>query len=157
MPALKNPRRERFAQLLARGRNATDAYELAGYKRDAGNSSHLARDKKVTGRVQELTTEAFEREQKAAAAAAQRAAITREGLIDMAREVYVQAKERGQNAAAIAAVKEIGVLTGIRIERRESGEPGEFAELENMTAEELRAYIKQLESDEAGPFDNSVH
>jgi hypothetical protein len=59
-------------------------------------------------------------------------------MTEMAIAVYDQAKERGQNAAAIAAVKEIGVLTGIRAERRESGEPGEFAELENMTAEQLR-------------------
>jgi hypothetical protein len=33
MAMLKNPRRELFAQLLASGKTATDAYELAGYKR----------------------------------------------------------------------------------------------------------------------------
>jgi hypothetical protein len=39
----------------------------------------------------------------------------------------VLAKKSGQGSAAMAAVKEIGVLTGIRIERRESGSPGEFS------------------------------
>jgi hypothetical protein len=52
-------------------------------------------------------------------------------------------KEAGQNAAAVAALKEIGVLTGIRIERRESGQPGEFADIDNMTAEELIAFLQQ--------------
>jgi phage terminase small subunit len=32
MPVLKNLRRERFAQLLASGKTAADAYEEAGYK-----------------------------------------------------------------------------------------------------------------------------
>jgi phage terminase small subunit len=32
MPVLKNQHRERFAQLLASGKTATDAYEQAGYK-----------------------------------------------------------------------------------------------------------------------------
>jgi hypothetical protein len=49
----------------------------------------------------------------------------------------------GQYAAAIAAVKEKGVLSGQRVERRESGGPGEFAELENMTADELRAFLRE--------------
>jgi Family of unknown function (DUF5681) len=40
MPALKNPRHERMAQLLASGKSATDAYELAGYKRS--HSCHPA-------------------------------------------------------------------------------------------------------------------
>ena len=34
---LKNPRHERFAQLLASGKTATDAYEEAGYKRSDSN------------------------------------------------------------------------------------------------------------------------
>jgi hypothetical protein len=59
----------------------------------------------------------------------------------MALDIYKQAKRDGQNAAAMTAVKEIGILTGIRIERRESGAPGEFAEIEKMTAEELEAFI----------------
>ena len=59
----------------------------------------------------------------------------------MALDIYKQAKRDGQNAAAMTAIKEIGILTGIRIERRESGAPGEFAEIENMTAEELEAFI----------------
>jgi hypothetical protein len=39
--------------------------------------------------------------------------------------------------------KEKGVLSGKRVERRESGSPGEFADLENMTAEQLTDFIRK--------------
>jgi hypothetical protein len=51
--------------------------------------------------------------------------------------------EAGQYAAAVAAVKEKGVLSGKRVERRESGAPGEFADLENMSAGELAEFIRK--------------
>ena len=57
----------------------------------------------------------------------------------MAKDVYAQAKEAGQTAAAVAALKEIGVLSGIRIERSERGGPGEFEWLEKLSVEELQA------------------
>ena len=59
----------------------------------------------------------------------------------MANELYQQAKEAGQTTAAVAALKEIGVLSGIRIERSERGVPGEFDWIENASAEELRAFL----------------
>jgi hypothetical protein len=51
MPALQNPRDERFAQLLASGKNATDAYELAGYQRSHSNGPALARIEEISARV----------------------------------------------------------------------------------------------------------
>jgi hypothetical protein len=132
MPTLKNPRHERFAQLLASGKTATDAYELAGYKRNGGNGPAMARAVEISERVTEINENV-----------ANRAAITKADLVEMARDIYVQARKAGQNADAVAALKEIGVLTGIRIERRESGQPGEFADIEKMTAEELIAFLQQ--------------
>ena len=75
------------------------------------------------------------------AVAAERAAITRQGLIERAERVYEKAVEAKQLSAATAALKEIGVLTGIRIERSERGAPGGFAWIENASAEELEAFI----------------
>ena len=76
----------------------------------------------------------------------------------MALDIYKQAKRDGQNAAAMTAIKEIGILTGIRIERRESGAPGEFAEIENMTAEELEAFIAgELEAYRRGQSSQAVN
>jgi hypothetical protein len=57
----------------------------------------------------------------------------------MAKDVYAQAKEAGQTAAAVAALKEIGVLSGIRIERSERGQPGEFDWVDKLSVEELHA------------------
>ena len=42
--------------------------------------------------------------------------------------------------AVIAAIKEMGVLSGKRIERSEQGEPGEF---EGLNEQELAEYIGQ--------------
>jgi len=56
----------------------------------------------------------------------------------MAEALYVQAKENGQTAAAVAALKEIGVLSGIRIERSERGAPGEFDWIDKLSVDELR-------------------
>jgi phage terminase small subunit len=54
MPTLKNPRHERIAQLLASGKTATDAYELAGYKRSHSNGPALARTEEISARVAEI-------------------------------------------------------------------------------------------------------
>ena len=56
----------------------------------------------------------------------------------------------------IAAIKEKGVLSGKRVERRESGGPGEFEAIEKMTAAELRAFIAsaRLPETEAGHLSN---
>jgi phage terminase small subunit len=54
MPILKNARHERLAQLLASGKNATDAYELAGYKRNGGNGPAMARTPEIKDRVTEI-------------------------------------------------------------------------------------------------------
>lgn len=54
MPILKNPKHERFAQLLAQGKSASEAYVLAGYERNEGNAGRLNRNEQVQARVQEL-------------------------------------------------------------------------------------------------------
>jgi phage terminase small subunit len=138
MPVLKNQRHERLAQFLAQGKTTGDAYELAGYRRNASNASHMARNEEVTNRVTEINIETLERERKTAAVAAERAVITRQSLIEMARELYAQAKGAGQTAAAVAALKEMGVLSGIRIERSERGHPGEFEWLDKLSVDELK-------------------
>jgi hypothetical protein len=49
-----------------------------------------------------------------------------------------KAIEAGQSSAATAAVKEIGVLSGIRIERSEHGAPSEFDWVDKLSVEKLR-------------------
>jgi phage terminase small subunit len=61
MPVLDNVKHERFAQLLAQGKTATDAHEAAGFKRNDGNASKLAARPDVQARVKEITGAAAER------------------------------------------------------------------------------------------------
>jgi hypothetical protein len=57
----------------------------------------------------------------------------------MADEIRTKAIEAGQLSAATAALKELGVLSGLRIERAERGTPHEFEILEKLNIDELRA------------------
>jgi len=59
MPVLANHRHERFARLLAEGEmTVTDAHEQAGYKRNEGNASALARHPDIQSRVTEIKNSA---------------------------------------------------------------------------------------------------
>ena len=151
MPVLKNPRHERFAQLLATGKTKTAAYVEAGYSHNDGNSSVLARSKGIANRVKEL----LEKQRSAVDIAAQRAAVTVETLLAEAEQCRAMAVESGQIAAAIAAIREKGVLSGKRVERSERGQPGEFEAIENMTAEELQNYLASPDLDDE--HEGSVH
>lgn len=58
MPALDNPKHERFAQELAKGRTEGEAYVLAGYASDRGNASRLTANDSVQARVAEIVERA---------------------------------------------------------------------------------------------------
>lgn len=51
MPPLDNPKHERFAQELAKGKTADEAYAVAGYAPDRGNASRLTANDSVATRV----------------------------------------------------------------------------------------------------------
>ena len=61
MPILPNPRHERFAQALAKGKPACAAYEEAGYRRNDGNAVRLKGNEKIKTRVSELQGQGAER------------------------------------------------------------------------------------------------
>jgi hypothetical protein len=66
--------------------------------------------------------------------------ITLSLLIERADQIYRQAMLAGQFNAAISALKELGVLSGKRVDRSERGEPGEF---DRMSDEELRKAVDE--------------
>jgi phage terminase small subunit len=51
---LLNPKHERFAQELAQGKTADEAYRLAGYKENRGNASTLKANQIILDRVAQL-------------------------------------------------------------------------------------------------------
>lgn len=54
MPALSNPKHERFAQALAKGKTQAEAYKEAGYSPSEPNASRLRSNDKVQARLAEL-------------------------------------------------------------------------------------------------------
>ena len=127
MPALTNPKHERFAQELAKGKSQVEAYELAGYKPNDSHAARLVGNGRIQGRIDEL----LER-------SAKKVEITIDWLRDQLIGDHALARELGQTSAAVSATNSIGKLYGLIVERKEVGRPGEF---ESMNADQLREYI----------------
>jgi hypothetical protein len=93
-------------------------------------ASRLSTNVKILGRVRELQERG-----------AVRAEVTVESLINEADAIMKLAIERSQLSAAVSALREKGILSGKRVERSERGPPGEFADLENMSTEQLKQFV----------------
>ena len=78
---LSNPRRERFAHLIAAGRSAASAYAEAGYKPSRQAGSRLRQDVDVVRRVDELVARAIEKEDISTSQALEKAGITKLQII----------------------------------------------------------------------------
>ena len=128
MPPLSNARQELFAQQLASGTTKSEAYATAGYEPDRGNACRLTAKNSVKERVAEIQQGAIESTQ-----------ITVASLVAAADEIRGLAVRDKQYSAAVGAVKEIGILSGLRIDRREVGSPGDF---DRLSDEELRQWIE---------------
>lgn len=160
MPILPNPRHERFAQELANGKNATEAYELAGYKRSHSNASHLQANNTVSQRVAELLLAREQVVVKATEKAVDKLALSKEWVISRLMEnaeralqhvavLDSQGKPTGEykydGKVANQALELLGKHLGILVERREIGEPGEFDRLgDEQLMNELREEAARL-------------
>ena len=129
MPILANPRHEAFAQELAAGHSAVEAYKRAGYKPNYGNCSRLKGKESIVTRVLELQRRG-----------AVRAEVTVASLVQELDEARIDALRLGQISAAVAATLGKAKVTGQIIERAEVGQPGEF---DRMSDEELRDFIRK--------------
>ena len=54
MPVLTNARHERFAQELAKGKTADEAYILAGFSENRGNATRLKSNESIQARIAEI-------------------------------------------------------------------------------------------------------
>ena len=61
MPVLPNQRHEAFAQALAKGKTADEAYTLAGFKPNRGNATRLKANDSIRKRVDELQQKVAEK------------------------------------------------------------------------------------------------
>src|SRR4051812_21956654 len=104
MPPLPNQRHERFAQELAKGKTATEAYQVAGYSPSEQNASRLTRNDKVQGRLAELQARAAER------TVATAADIARQ--LDEDREFARGCKQAGAAvSASLGKAKVLGLIS----------------------------------------------
>lgn len=133
MPALANPKHEAFARNLAKGMDATDAYEAAGFKRHRGNASALRAKQNIASRVRELVEAVTER-------AVERIVYDKEQAMKEVEEARRMAMESGQPRAAVSAVELKSKLSGFLIDKKEVGAAGDF---ENMSTDELRKLLRE--------------
>jgi len=111
MPALENARHERFAQELAKGKTADEAYQEAGYSENRGNATRLKANESVASRVAEIQN-----------AAAKRTEITVASITE--RLLAIASKGEGTSEAPMLAVARASLmdaakLNGLVVEKQE--------------------------------------
>jgi phage terminase small subunit len=109
MPALTNPKHERFAQELAKGKTADEAYVVAGYKENRHNASRMKTNETILGRVSQLQN-----------VASQRVEVTLASLMEEAGEIQAAAMEAKQLSAATAALTIKAKLAGLWVDKAEN-------------------------------------
>ena len=127
MAILTNSRHEKFAQDLAAGVSAAEAYGRAGYQPNYGNCIRLKGNERVAARIAELK-----------GIGAARAEVTIASLVNELDQARTEALRLGQVSAAVAATMGKAKVTGQIIDRAEVGKPGEF---DSMTEKELLEFI----------------
>jgi phage terminase small subunit len=145
MPALDNPKHERFAQELAKGKTADEAYVLAGYKENRHNASRLKTNETISGRVAEIIDRG-----------AIRTEITIASLMQEAAEIQQAALKANQHSAAIAALTAKAKLAGLWIDKAENTNRN-VVDPSQVSDAELAAVIKDGsgEGASAAPVDKA--
>jgi hypothetical protein len=112
---LTNARHERFVAALLEGKDATSAYEAAGFKRDDANAARLKANPKVRARLEEMQNEI-----------ADKVPITIESLIGELEQVRHAATGKNQFAAAVRAILGKAQLGGLLVEKQQVEVTGDY-------------------------------
>jgi len=131
MAPLRNTRHEAFCQALLEGKSATAAYEEAGYAKDDGNATRLAKNPKVIERLTELQN-----------AVAEKTQVTVESLVNELEEARKRADSLDQLSAVVKAISEKARISGLMVQKVEVGGPGDFSKCDSIEAvvDELLRY-----------------
>jgi hypothetical protein len=112
MPVLRNPRHEKFAQLVASGIKPTEAYVSLGYS-EAGapqSANNLLKRTDVRERVNEIQS-------LAAQSSAEEVAFDQKRVLNRLDVLSRKAEECGQISAAVRCEELIGKQRGMFVER----------------------------------------
>jgi hypothetical protein len=151
MPALKDPRWEKACQLRANGDDFIAAYAGSGFGRKTANATRFFKRDDIRARVREIQEEGFQKERKVVEIATKKAGLEESWIIERAKYVVELALRgnpirdaNGQPTgqfdgktnlrAATDALRLCSDFKGMRIQRHEIGQPGDFA---RMTDDEL--------------------
>jgi hypothetical protein len=146
VPPLENPKLELYAQELAKGTPVKEAFIAAGFVYNAGNAYTRKNDERVQKRIAELLSERAHIHNEAVKEAVQTQKVTVEKLIAHADEIRHLAVKGEQFGAATSALKEIGVLTGLRVERgAHLVKASHSLDIESMTDDELEAHLREVQ------------
>jgi hypothetical protein len=135
VPILENERHELFAQQLAQGKSASEAYVLAGFKPSRKNASRLRAKEDINARVRELQE-----------VAAQSCEISLQSVCKELDEAIAVARAKGQAAPLVNAASLRARLGGLLVERHEVAGPGDFSEC-RTEAEIVAALLTTLAGD----------
>jgi len=133
---------ERFARFYLESGNASASYMKAGYTATSRNSldsaaCRLSRNVKVKARIRELQHNMVTRNR-----------VTVDSLLNDISEARALALRVDQPSAAIAATQLAAKLCGLLVDRKEQGQPGEFAGLQS--ADDVLALVaSELGADSA--------
>jgi phage terminase small subunit len=109
MAPLSNARHEAFAQHLAKGLSASEAYVKAGYSANEGNCIRLKGNERVAARLAELQ-----------AKAAQKAVVTVEDIARQLDEDRAFAVSTGSASAAVSATLGKAKVLGLIVDKAEN-------------------------------------
>lgn len=119
MPMLKSAKQEAFAQALARGESASNAYACAGYPPHASNAARLAKQEHILVRVSELLAKRDEIERKATEKAIDKLAITKEKVLaEMAKIGFSDIRkvlEWGEGVAVATDDGQTVIANGVKL------------------------------------------
>lgn len=142
MGVLRNHKYERLAQLVAGGKTIVAALKECGYRETSG----VCKKPIIADRIAQLMQQG-----------ANRAALSREKILERIMEDWDQARKLGQISAGLKAAEMLGKeVFKMFVDRREIGGPGDFdnkteAELREFIANEMRELGLDMElSDETG-------
>jgi hypothetical protein len=119
MAILRNAKQEAFAQALAAGKCAGDAYKNAGFAPSYANASRLQRQDHIRRRVDEILEQKQRAADKALASAAERVGLDEAWVLRNLKRNAVIAMRRGDLAAANRSIELIGKHLGMFIERKQ--------------------------------------
>lgn len=131
MAPLHNGRRERFAQLVAEGRSAAEAYTEAGFRESRQNAHRLANDPAVRARITQLQR-----------GAAMRAEITLADVTENLKRIAAAAEAEGGApglSVARAAWMDVAKLNGLVVDKSENVSIVHTISAEPMSEEEWAA------------------